>query len=130
MFLKRISAPVLLAIFSFALISHTTWAQTDRAAIEGTVTDASGGAVSGAKIDITAVATGLTDEKTTNQYGQYRFPGIAIGIYRVVVESRGFATKEVDAVEVRVGETRTLDIRLEVGTREERIVVQAGYAPY
>ena len=35
MFFKRISAPVLLAIFSFALISHTTWAQTDRAAIEG-----------------------------------------------------------------------------------------------
>src|SRR3984957_16220484 len=130
MFFKRISAPVFLAVFAFVLISHTTWAQTDRAAIEGTVTDASGGAVSGAKIDITAVATGLTDEKTTNQYGQYRFPGIAIGIYKVVVESSGFATKEVDAVEVRVGETRTLDIRLEVGKREEKIVVQAEAEPY
>ena len=73
MFFKRISAPVSLAVFVFVLISHTTWAQTDRAAIEGTVTDASGGAVSGAKIDITAVATGLTDEKMTNQYGQVSF---------------------------------------------------------
>jgi Carboxypeptidase regulatory-like domain len=130
MFFKRISAPVFLAVFAFVLISQTTSAQTDRAAIEGTVTDASGGAVSGAKIDITAVATGLTDEKMTNQYGQYRFPGIAIGIYKVVVESSGFATKEIDAVEVRVGETRTLDIRLEVGKREEKIVVQAESEPY
>src|SRR3984957_1167944 len=113
MSLHRISAAILLAIFAFALISHTTWAQTDRAAIEGTVTDASGGTVSGAKIDITAVATGLTDEKMTNQYGQYRFPGIAIGIYKVVVESSGFATKEDDAVAVRAGETRSLILRLE-----------------
>lgn len=74
MFLKKISAPVLLAIFALALISRTTWAQTDRATIEGTVTDASGGVVSGAKIDITAVATGLTDERMTNRYGEYRFP--------------------------------------------------------
>jgi hypothetical protein len=130
MFFKKISAPVLLAIFPFALISRTTWAQTDRATIEGTVTDASGGVVSGAKIDITAVATGLTDEKTTNRYGEYRFPGIAIGVYQVVVERSGFSTKEIDAVEVRVGETRTLDITLEVGKREEKVVVKATAEPY
>jgi hypothetical protein len=130
MFFKRISIPVLLAVFAFALISRSTWAQTDRATIEGTVTDASGGVVSGAKIDITAVATGLTDEKMTNQHGEYRFPGIAIGVYQVVVERSGFTTKQIDAVEVRVGETRTLDIRLEVGKREEKVEVQATAEPY
>ena len=67
MFSKRMSAPALLAFFAFALISCTAWAQTDRATIEGTVTDASGGGVSSAKIDVTAVATGLTDERLTVQ---------------------------------------------------------------
>src|SRR5580704_4569398 len=130
MFSKTISAPALLAIVAFALISHTTWAQTDRATIEGTVTDPSGGVVSGAKIDITAVATGITDERMTNQHGEYRFPGVAIGVYQVVVERSGFNTKQIDAVEVRVGETRTLDIRLEVGKREEKVEVRATGQPY
>src|ERR1700693_4039299 len=130
MSLHRNYAPALLAIFAFALISRTTWAQTDRATIEGTVTDPSGGVVSGAKIDITAVATGLTDERMTNQHGEYRFPGVAIGVYQVVLERSGFNTKQIDAVEVRVGETRTLDIRLEVGKREEKVEVRATAEPY
>ena len=106
------------------------FAQIDRASLEGTVTDSSGGAISGAKITITAVATGLQDERTTNQFGYYRFPGIALGLYTVAVNHDGFKVKKIENVEVRVGETRTLDVTLEVGGREETITVQAQVEPY
>ena len=127
--MSRLSRIVSVAL-GLAILMSTARAQTDRATLEGTVTDSSGGTVSSAKITITAVATELTDEKTTNQYGEYRFPGIAVGVYKVVVEHAGFATKEIDAVQVQVGETRTLDITLQVGKLEEKVVVQAEAEPY
>ena len=106
------------------------YAQTDRATIEGTISDTSGGTIAGVKVAITAIATGLSDERTTNQYGEYRFPGIALGVYTVVAGRAGFATKQIENVSVRVGETRTLDIVLGVGTQEQTIKVQAEAEPY
>jgi protocatechuate 3,4-dioxygenase beta subunit len=61
------------------------FAQTDRATLEGTVTDPSGATISGARVKISAVETGITQERISNSNGQYRFPGIAIGEYRVSV---------------------------------------------
>src|SRR5215470_7142817 len=90
-------------------------AQTDRATLEGTVKDSSGGTISGAKVSILAAATGLQDERTTNAYGEYRFPGIALGVYSVTVTRQGFGTVLLEDVEVRVGETRTLDVTMSVG---------------
>ena len=86
--------------------------------------------IANARIQITAIATGITDEKTTNQYGEYRFPGIALEVYKVVATQPGFKTKQIQNVNVRVGETRTLDITLEVGAREETVTVQAQAEPY
>ena len=39
-------------------------AQTDRASLEGTVTDPAGATVSGAKVKVTAVATAQSQERT------------------------------------------------------------------
>lgn len=118
---------LLLLVF---IVELPCFAQVDRANLEGTVTDSSGGAISGARITITAIATGLEDKKTTNQYGQYRFPGISLGFYTIVVNHDGFKAKKIENLEVRVGETRTLDVVLEVGGREETITVQAQAEPY
>jgi len=121
-------------LFSVLLLVCTVnfpcFGQVDRADLEGTVTDSSGGAISGAKITITANATGIEDERTTNQYGYYRFPSIALGLYSVVVNHDGFKVKKIENVNLRVGDTRTLDIVLALGTREETVTVQAQVAPY
>lgn len=100
-------------------------AQTDRATLEGTVTDTSGAIVANAVVQITAVATGLSDERPTNARGLYRFPAIALGVYTVVVSHDGFKTEQVQNVEVQVGETRTLDVVLSVGAVQQKVVVQA-----
>src|SRR5580692_6261977 len=90
-------------------------AQTDRATLEGTVTDPSAGAISGARIRVLAVATGISEEKKANSNGYYRFPGLAVGEYRVTVTNPSFKTKVLDGVILEVGQTRTLDVRLEIG---------------
>jgi hypothetical protein len=120
-----------IAVLAFGILALFPWAvraQTDRANLEGTVTDTSGAIVSGAKVKVTAVATLLTQEKTSNSSGHYRFPGIAIGVYTIEVSRVGFKTKLIEDVELQVGETHTTDVRLDVGSVDQRVEVRADTA--
>ena len=60
----------------------------------------------------------------------YRIPGLPHGRYTVIVTRDGFQTKQIDAVELQVGETHTLDAVLSVGTVSERVEVIAEAEPY
>ena len=118
-------------LFCFGLLAlaRPSFAQTDRATLEGTVTDSSGAAISGAKVQVLAVSKGISDEKGTNSNGYYRFPGLAVGEYRLTVANTSFKTKVVDNVVLEVGETRTLDVRLEVGAVAEKVEITAESGP-
>jgi hypothetical protein len=120
---------IVFALFAPLLLSPLSLAQTDRAALVGTVSDSSGGTVSGSKVLITAVDTGISQEHTTNSNGYYRFPGVAIGEYTILVTNSGFKTKTIEHVQLQVGQTRTLDVALEIGEASEKITVQAEAGP-
>jgi hypothetical protein len=117
------------ALLLHLLLALASFAQVDRAVLEGTVTDPSGAIVAGATVQITAVETGLTQEHLTSSTGSYRFPGIAIGTYTVLVSYKGFKTKAIEDVRVQVGQTRTLDVALAVGNIGEKIEVQVQLTP-
>ena len=106
-----------------------TYAQVDRAALEGTVSDPSGGVIVGANVKAVADDTGLTEEQQTNSKGYYRISGMAVGGYTVTVTNAGFRTKVVEDVILRVGQTRTLDVQLGVGAISEQIEVKASTGP-
>ncbi len=112
-----------------ALMARPVFAQVDRAALEGTVTDPSGAAIVGASVKAQAVETDLAQEVHTNANGYYRIPGLAVGRYVVTITDAGFKTKVVEDVTLQVGQTRTLDTRLEVGAKEEKIEVNAVAEP-
>ncbi len=84
-------APALMLV-SMMLLAATpaTYAQVDRAALEGTVSDPSGGVIVGASVKAVAVDTGLTEEQQTNSKGYYRISGLAVGGYTVTVANAGF----------------------------------------
>jgi hypothetical protein len=103
--------------------------QIDRAVLEGTVTDPRGDVVVGASVKVLAVDTDISAEQQTNPRGYYRFPGLAVGQYTVTVTNPGFKTRVVNEVTLQVGQTRTLDIRLEVGAVAERIEVRVSADP-
>ena len=111
------------------LIATSAVAQIDRAVLEGTVSDPSGGVIVGATVKVVAVDTGLTQAQPTNSKGYYRFPGLAVGRYTVTVGSTGFKTKIIEDVIVQVGQTRTLDAQLAVGAINEHVEVKASNAP-
>jgi len=126
-------SPQLLAV-SFALCvltaaSPAAFAQVDRAVLEGTVTDSSGGVIVGANVKVLAVDTGLAEEQSTNSKGYYRFPGLAVGAYRLTTNGKGFKTNVIEGVVLRVGQTRTVDVQLAVGAINEQIEVNATMAP-
>jgi hypothetical protein len=104
-------------------------AQVDRAVLEGTVIDPTGASIIGASVKVLAADTGITHEQQTNSKGYYRFPGLAVGRYVVSVTNTGFKTGVIEDVILQVGQTRTLDVRLEVGTVAEKVEVNATAAP-
>lgn len=112
-------------LHTFLLLALPSHAQTDRATLEGTVTDPSGGTISGATVKVTEINTGISQERRTNSSGAYRFPGLAAGRYTVTVSNASFKTKIVEGVVLQVGETHTLDIPLIVGAIEDKIEIKA-----
>jgi len=126
---KKIRPRILFLLLFQAFIASTIVAQIDRASLEGSVTDPSGAVISGATVRIVAVDTGVTHEHITSGQGYYRFPGIAKGEYTVSVSNPGFKTKVIEEVNVKVGETRTLDMKLEVGELSEKVEVKVEENP-
>jgi hypothetical protein len=122
------SFPVFL-LLAMVIFAPQAGAQTDRATLEGTVLDPSGATIVGAKIAVTNVDTGIKVDGRSNSNGYYRFPGLSVGDYTVVVANSSFKTKTFEDVNLKVGQTRTLDLRLEIGQATETVEVTAEDAP-
>src|SRR2546421_10321374 len=100
-------------------------AQVDRATLNGTVTDASGAVIPGARVALVAPATGLGRETTAGSTGGYNLTGLPIGTYNITFSHAGFETVEVQGLTLSVGQVRTLDARLGVGAVTSQIEVTA-----
>ena len=81
-------------------------------AITGTVQDASGAVVSGAKVDIVREATGQVERHlTTDSSGAFTANLLPVGSYTVEVNASGFATTKFSGVVVNITETTRLTHR-------------------
>jgi hypothetical protein len=117
-------------IFILCLVAFTatSQAQVDRATLNGTVTDASGALVQNVKIELDSPATGLHRETATNSKGSYDVPGLPIGIYKITISKDGFKPAVFTGVEFQVGQARTIDARLQIGSRTDVVEVNAAEA--
>lgn len=120
---------LVLLFLLFVVTAPGARAQVDRAVLEGTITDPTGGVIVGAHVKAQANDTGLITEAPANSKGYYRFSGLAVGPYTVTVSNGGFKTKLVKDVVLLVGETHTLDVQLTVGAINEQVEVRATNAP-
>src|SRR6266481_239737 len=127
-FIKTL-ALVFLFAFAHVLFGTMAQAQTDRATLEGAVTDSTSGTISGANVKIVEVATGISQERKANSSGYYRFPGLAVGEYTVAVSNPSFKSKVLDHVILLVGETHTLDVTLDIGAVEDTVEITADPGP-
>ena len=116
-----------LAVF-FVIFAATANAQY-RAGIQGTVSDPSGAAVSGAKVTVTAKDTGLSQETTTDASGVYNVNRLAPGLYTIVVEKGGFQKKVLDDVNILAEQVSSVNVALEVGQVSQSVTVNGSSLP-
>jgi hypothetical protein len=109
---------------SLALVAAPAFAQKITATLRGTVTDASGAVMPGAKVTITNEGTGLTRNATTNSAGLYSFAELPVGSYRIDVEQAGFKTEVRTHVALSVAEARAVDVELRPGDLTETVSVE------
>src|SRR5258707_7092446 len=58
--------------------------------ISGTVTDTSGAVISGAKLSVANMATGVGRDSVTNNTGYFEVNALTPGKYKILVSSAGF----------------------------------------
>ena len=115
---------VALALAALAAAAVPAHAQF-RAALQGTVTDASGGAVPGVAVVAVNAATGVATETVTGEAGFYRLSGLPPGTYTVTAKLEGFKEAVAERVVVGAEEARGLDLVLETGSLTETVTVTA-----
>jgi hypothetical protein len=120
-------------VYSFAaslllvllLMGPALVAQSATGEVNGTVVDASGAVVSGAKVSVTNQGTKITNTTTSNSSGYFIFLNLQPGTYVLVVEMAGFKKIETAAFNLGVNQTLTQPVTLGVGGVTEVVEVTA-----
>src|SRR5229473_5186312 len=114
----------LLALAFFGVMGATnTLAQSTGGRIRGTVTDATGGAVTGAKLSVVNAANGQERDADSGGNGEYIFLELPVGTYDVSVNQAGFKKYLRKGIVVNLNEVLNLDIVLQVGGATETVEV-------
>ncbi|MGH9841870.1 MAG: carboxypeptidase regulatory-like domain-containing protein [Blastocatellia bacterium] len=116
---------LLLSFFFTLMLSLPAFAQDARGSLTGTVSDAAGAAIAGARVEVRNPDTNLAINSTTNDEGVYFVPFLLPGRYAVAVEARGYKKAVRGGIEVRVEDKLKLDFALEVGDVSETVTVTA-----
>ncbi|MCU1235642.1 MAG: TonB-dependent receptor, plug, partial [Candidatus Solibacter sp.] len=129
--MKKLAVAAFIAAIGLTLpiCSPNAYAQETTAGLQGTVKDASGGAIAGATIELTSPALiGGARKQQTDGSGNYRFASLAPGDYTVVVTAKGFRTFRQVGIDLSVGRLPNLDVKLEVGAVTETVEVSSAAA--
>lgn len=114
-----------LSAFALAVPALSLQAQTFRGALTGTVTDPSGAAVPNATVQLFNPATNETLSIKSNGAGDFNYPELPVGTYKLTVTMPGFQTSVTDRIEVQVSIVKSLKIVLPIGSESEVVDVQA-----
>jgi len=93
--------------------------------ILGTVTDASGAAVSGAKVTVTSQTKNVSVTETTNESGNYSVTHLIPDVYTVRLEGSGFKSLEFKDIQVSADTGSRVDGIFQVGSSTEQVEVTA-----
>ena len=113
----------LLSICACMTLAH---GQGTSASLSGTVTDASGAAISKAQITVTNIGTGLMKASTSNDSGSYTASPLPPGQYTVTVQHNGFQKMVQSGIALTVDQAATLNVTLQVGSQQQTVTVTAG----
>lgn len=115
---------VLVAMTLTGLIaSYSAIGQTTTGTIAGTVTDPTGSVIPNATIKATNVQTDIPQTTRSNGSGNYIFPSLQPGDYKLSAQAPGFGTVELSGLHLDVLQTLTSNIQLKLGTEAQTVTV-------
>jgi hypothetical protein len=121
---RAIAAACLLFAF-LLLFASTAQAQQTLGSINGTVTDVSTAAMSGAAVTVVNEQTGLTRSTTTQKNGYWEIQNLPVGTYKVTVTVANFETVNYPAITVQESRPTTINASLKPGQVSQSVTVTA-----
>src|SRR5262249_41034268 len=112
-----------LTLAALLLVAVFANAQTSRGTVTGTILDPTGAVITGARVTLTGVETGVRLSTNSNDAGVYRFDAVDPGSYDLTVSLPGFSTYLSTHIGVEANRATTIDPALKVGAAETRIEV-------
>src|SRR5437868_4563902 len=121
----RRTALVYILVLFLVPLSLFAQSQATTGVIEGTVTDATGAVLPGVTVSMRDTATNFEKVEVTSPQGMYRGVLLPLGPYEIKATLEGFAPQLVRGIELGVGQTLTVNIKMQQTTAKEQIVVTA-----
>lgn len=128
----RLSVQVLEQLVKFSLLlifGVAIHAQTITGSVNGTVEDASGAAIPGAKVTATNVETNVTSNTTSNKDGIYNIRFLQVGRYILTVNSPGFTEQKFGPFTLEANQDAKIDAQMTVAGTTQKVIVEAAVAP-
>jgi len=98
-------------------------AQSTGGRIVGRVADSSGAVLANVKVTLVNDATGVSNSAQTNDSGDYGFPQVAVGTYRIEFDLTGFKKDVRRAIAVDLNQVVTLNMVMQIGGAQETVDV-------
>lgn len=107
------------------VLAGVLWAQTDRATINGSVTDSAGAVIPGVNVTATNLDTGIRTNAVTNESGIYSILNLQIGRYSLSFSKDGFQRLERTGINLSVKQVADISVSLTVGGTNVAVTVTA-----
>ncbi len=114
------------AVLCLFLIAFRADAQSLFATLTGTVTDASGAVVPGAKITLRDEKAGSQRTSVTDSAGYFTFASVSVGdmTYELTVEQKGFSLEKLPGIVLLGGESRNVNVTMQVGSTNQTVTIE------
>jgi carboxypeptidase family protein/TonB-dependent receptor-like protein len=113
---------VLALLLAVPVAAH---AQVITASVRGTVTDEQGAALAGADVTITNTETAYARSAKSGADGEYSFPDLPLGSYRIQATHAGFKAQTQTGIVLHVADSLVINVSLKVGAVSESVTVEA-----
>jgi len=87
--------------------------------------DPSGALVSGAKIEITNIASGVRQSQVTSLAGRFAFDGLSTGRYQAIILASGFEARTIRDIAVAAGKETAVSLTLRIAPLRTVVEVEA-----
>ena len=118
--IRSISAGICVGLLSVAAMAQTT-----TGSIYGTITDSSGAVIPGATVTVTNVETNAVVSTKTNGVGDYIFPVLNPGSFKVTVTMTGFKTVTEADLRLDANQNLNASISMPLGAVTTEVAVQS-----